>query len=577
MNPNPPDIAHTGEEAPQRRGSAYSYVRFSTSKQELGDSLRRQVAMAEQYCTRHGLDLHPVSYRDLGVSGFRRQNIEKGALAAFIQAVRSGKVAKGSYLVIEQFDRLSRADTNTALRLLLDLVDAGIKVVTLVDEKIWDKETIKDTTNLIIAIVYMSRANNESEAKAKRLSDVWGEKKRKAATGEAKSIVTSECPRWLAPNADRSGFVVLEDKAESVRKVFSSRIGGKGMGAITTLANRERWPIPGKPPVRKPGESPEDFQVRTASSAANPNWHTSTVQRILSNRAVLGEYQPHINSPDDEHKRIPVGDPIQDYYPKILDEITFLRAQAKAERDGRFPGRRDASLKNWLQGILRCKCGNSMVRKNKNSQAQPGYARYYCSARNRGTSSCPGANAQEMEGAVLKVVSVVAPAYFQGSARMETLKARIDVLEVEVSVARLARDRYVEAIGASKATVASLLGPLGEAESALLKCEQELFAARTEMSDLSGDSDAVFENILKAVENIDSLDARAALREELSRVISKAVVHQEDGYMEVHLRGLSTAVRQPLRPDAVSIPGITFNQVSRKEYEQLYPRRSPLE
>ena len=144
------------------RAVAYSYVRFSTAKQELGDSLRRQVDMAEAYCAKHGLELNPVSYRDLGVSAFKRKNLEKGALAAFIAGVKAGKIPQGSYLVIEQFDRLSRADVDVALRLLLDLVHSGITLVTLVDEKIWDREAIKDVGNLILAIVFMSRANNES-------------------------------------------------------------------------------------------------------------------------------------------------------------------------------------------------------------------------------------------------------------------------------------------------------------------------------------------------------------------------------------------------------------------------------
>jgi DNA invertase Pin-like site-specific DNA recombinase len=80
--------------------------------------------MAEEYCSKHGLELHPVSYRDLGVSAFKRKNVERGALAAFIDAVKTGKVAKDSYLIIEQFDRLSRAEVDVALKLLLDLLFA---------------------------------------------------------------------------------------------------------------------------------------------------------------------------------------------------------------------------------------------------------------------------------------------------------------------------------------------------------------------------------------------------------------------------------------------------------------------
>lgn len=284
---------------------AYSYVRFSTSAQELGDSLRRQVEKAEEYCAKHGLTLADKSYRDLGVSAFKRKNIEKGALAAFIHAVKDGRIAKGSYLIIEQFDRLSRADIDIALKLLLDLVHSGIRIITLVDEKVWDSETVKDVGNLILAVVFMSRANNESTAKADRLSSVWKQKKKEAAEGTARRIVTSECPRWLRANEDKTGFVILEDKAESIRKVFAMRIAGYGCVHIVRKANQEKWPAPSKPPVKQAGEDAESFAIRKVEQAGT--WHTSLVNRLLKNRALLGEYQPKQKT-DDGH--IPVGEPI---------------------------------------------------------------------------------------------------------------------------------------------------------------------------------------------------------------------------------------------------------------------------
>jgi DNA invertase Pin-like site-specific DNA recombinase len=514
---------------------AYSYVRFSTAKQELGDSLRRQVEMARAYCDKHGLELHEDSYRDLGVSAFKRANVQKGALASFIEAVRTGKVTAGSYLVIEQFDRLSRDDVDFALKLLLDLVHAGIKLVTLVDGKVWDKDSVKDIGNLILAIVFMSRANNESAMKAERLSHVWHQKKSKAGTPGGK-LVTSEGPKWLRANEDKTAWEVLEDKAESVRKVFARKISGYGVVSTVNLANKEKWPVPGK----------------------GDTWHTSLVGRLLKSRAVLGEYQPCKYDPDG--KRVPVGDPIQNYYPVIVDEQTFLRAQAVADRKGAFPGRRDASLRNWLQGLLKCTCGQSFVRKNKDSKAQPEYARYYCTARNRGVTQCPGASASELENAVIHVVSHVAPQYFEGTARMETLKARIEVLEVDLSAAKQKRDRFVEAIGASNAPIPALMQRLADAEKEAAEREQEMRAARAELADLEGDSDTVFANIVKAIKSVDSLDARAALREDLSRVIEKVVVHQAEGFIRVFLRGGDTPVVQPLRMDA-ALPGLTFTKV----------------
>lgn len=546
----------TAKTSPETKGVAYSYVRFSTVKQELGDSLRRQVAMAEEYCAKHNLELHPVSYRDLGVSAFKRKNIEKGALASFMEAVRTEKVAKGSYLVIEQFDRLSRADVNKALRLLLDLVDAGIKLVTLVDEKVWDGETIKDTTNLILAIVYMSRANNESAAKAKRLSEAWTEKKKRAAQGDWNRIVTSECPRWLAPNEDKTGFVTLEDRVESIRKVFDMRINGYGIVAIVNRANKEKWPAPGKPPVRKSGESVEDFKLRATRDST---WHTSTVGRLLKNRALLGEYQPHKNDSDGD-QRIPYGDPIPGYYPAVLDEAIFLRAQAKTDRSGRFPGRRDANLKNWLQGLLKCTCGQSIVRKNKESAAQPDYARYYCTARVRGVTKCPSSNAKEVETAVINGISHFAPDFFKGTARAETLRTRLDILEVETSVTRKARDNYLVALATVKsaAAAASLSVKLDETEETLKKCELESLSIHAELADLADDHESVFENIVETIRSIDNLDARAKLREELSRILSKIVIHETEGYIQIYLRAFETPVVHSLRADA-TLPGMEHN------------------
>lgn len=207
-------MSHTEENRP----TAYSYVRFSTTRQEHGDSLRRQVQMAEDYAAAHSLVLSTESFRDLGVSGFKQKNIKDGALAAFIKAVGSGRIEPGSFLLIEQFDRLSRAEVNVALRLLLDLVEAGIVVVTLVDERVWDEESVQDTVNLLTSIILMSRAHEESKIKGTRLRSAWQERKRKAGAisdADAKDgtrfVVTSETPRWLSVNEKKDGFVLLED------------------------------------------------------------------------------------------------------------------------------------------------------------------------------------------------------------------------------------------------------------------------------------------------------------------------------------------------------------------------------
>src|SRR5437588_5588757 len=82
---------------------AYSYIRFSTPEQLKGDSLRRQTAMAADYCGRHGLTLDAeLTMQDLGVSAYRGKNLDgTGKLGLFLDAVKAGDVAQGSVLLLE--------------------------------------------------------------------------------------------------------------------------------------------------------------------------------------------------------------------------------------------------------------------------------------------------------------------------------------------------------------------------------------------------------------------------------------------------------------------------------------------
>jgi len=71
--------------------TAYSYVRFSTPQQALGDSLRRQVAAAEQFCKENGYTLdRSLTLHDKGIRAFRGENIEIGRLGVFLGLVKAG-------------------------------------------------------------------------------------------------------------------------------------------------------------------------------------------------------------------------------------------------------------------------------------------------------------------------------------------------------------------------------------------------------------------------------------------------------------------------------------------------------
>src|SRR6476661_5432796 len=175
-----------------RSARAFSYVRMSTEVQLKGDSLRRQLETSRKYANEHSLELvEDLDLRDIGVSAYRGKNIASGAFGRFLAAVREGKIEKGSYLLVESFDRMSRQEPIVALQPFMDIVNSGLKLVTLDDERVFSgKISFED---LIISIAKMSRANEESARKSDRLSKAWQAKR----DNVAEKKLTARCPSWL--------------------------------------------------------------------------------------------------------------------------------------------------------------------------------------------------------------------------------------------------------------------------------------------------------------------------------------------------------------------------------------------
>lgn len=162
-----------------RRPKAYSYVRFSSPEQAKGDSLRRQTEAAERYAAANGLDLdQTLTLRDLGVSAYTGRNVREGAaLRDFLNAVERGRVPKGSVLLVESLDRLSRQTARTALRTLEEIVLKGVDVVTLSDGKRYDEKAI-DGMDLLMAMMVMMRAHEESAMKSSRVKASWAARRK---------------------------------------------------------------------------------------------------------------------------------------------------------------------------------------------------------------------------------------------------------------------------------------------------------------------------------------------------------------------------------------------------------------
>lgn len=315
---------------------AYSYIRYSSPQQAKGDSFRRQFSATQAYCEKNGyeLDTELAVYQELGVSGV---DGDQENLKRFIDDCETGKVKKGSLLIVENLDRLSRKKINKAMRQFLHLLDY-VDIYTLQDQKLYSQNDDVDSETQLLdvmtSLIVMSRAYEESATKKKRLKESWDSKRKNIDNKKLTSLI----PHWLELSEDRTEFRLKKDKVEIIKYIYKKSIDGMGVSQL----------------IRHLNENLTQFPTPTHKSKL---WARTSLSRILTDRSVLGEYQPHIGKHNGigENKRKPLGDPIPDYYPQIIDEETFLKAQIA--RKSRVIGRGKVNrnkFSNLFRNILRC-------------------------------------------------------------------------------------------------------------------------------------------------------------------------------------------------------------------------------
>jgi hypothetical protein len=303
----------------------HPYGRHSSKPQGKGDSRRRQTDPWPAYCKRKGLTLDTsLDLYDDDVSAFHGDNLEFGKLARFRELVRIGTVPPGSALGIDNLDRFSRAGNRKAMKVLYELVEAGIEVHVLHPETVYDQHTIDSLTGQVGAVLEFWRAHEESANKSRMVRAAFDKKRENLS----EKPFTSVCPAWLKINADGTGFEKIGVAVTAVLRVFELAREGFGVRQIIGRLREEQVPSIGKHKDR---------------------WTHSYIQKLLNNRAVLGEFQPCELR---DGKRVPVGRPRPNYYPAIMEEADFLATRRAVEQRREQPGRRGKQVTNLFTKIV---------------------------------------------------------------------------------------------------------------------------------------------------------------------------------------------------------------------------------
>lgn len=335
---------------------AYSYLRMSTERQLLGDSKRRQEELSRRYAEENGLLLVEESeLKDIGISAYNGRNVKKGALGAFLEQVDAGKIERGSYLLVESFDRLSRQDIIPSLSIFMRMTEAGINIVTLSDRQVY-KSGETDIYQLMFSIMSMSRAHDESKTKSERISAAWANKRKNIGTEK----LTARSVGWVKLSEDKKTFSLIPERVKIVRRIFEETANGIGAWSIVRRLNEEG--------------------IKPFGHASD--WQKSSVDKIILNRAVIGEFQPKRRGGNGVEA---AGEPVLDYYPAAVEEGLFYRAQAaRADRTrNKSRGRRGIRISNLFSGLAVCGYCQARIHYLNKGSGPKGGAYLVCDAANR--------------------------------------------------------------------------------------------------------------------------------------------------------------------------------------------------
>lgn len=255
---------------------AISYLRFSATLQEDGDSIERQRINTQRAVTELGL-LLDGSLEDRAKSASKGHHRLKGELGRFLAAIEAGHIPAGTVLIVEAVDRLTREGTLDVYPMLQVIIRAGIVLLVCgeaedCDEfELYDEHAINGRqgdrlhSDIRAAYKYTKRLSQNAKAKHAR---------RRAQANEGILVIPNGVPPfWINREigARRRGEPVhtLNSHARAVQRMFEEALADRSVRQITDTLLKE--------------------------GILNPNgdaWRAPAVGRILRDDAVLGYWTP---------------------------------------------------------------------------------------------------------------------------------------------------------------------------------------------------------------------------------------------------------------------------------------------
>ncbi|WP_024554380.1 recombinase family protein [Franconibacter helveticus 513] len=472
----------------------YSYVRFSSERQAKGSSIERQKASIEKLVKKvaieHNLEIFE-EYNDFGVSAFKGKNATEGALSEFIKHVDSGKIPRGSYLLIESLDRFSRANATRAVNIFTSLLLKGIVVVTGSDEQVYRETNVTNDTlqQLMFSVMLFSRANEESERKSQlTIGSALRKIKRHQQRQPGDPVVAIKemgQDKWWIDSS--SGFVkphpvyypIAQKLIELKQKGYSNRL------ILAYL--QENHPAPTE------GRSRGKWNMQHASRIIEPAIHGQKVINVNGESFTLDDYYPAIVTKDE--------------YERLKFQIGNKSFAPLKEANPEIP------LLSGI-GILYCKhCGCHMFKMKSTVKNQPFAYRYVCSSRDSHRKCSKwGFRARTLE---LALLQLLADRVFVESAPVQSGVENL-IADINEQIAN-----YMVAIGSAKSPaminkLTEIIDQLESQKAEYLKQKQIHDDQMVKMNTAGWDKFKLLD--INDTKNTDRLEIRASIKTVIKRI-----------------------------------------------------------
>jgi DNA invertase Pin-like site-specific DNA recombinase len=509
---------------------AFSYWRCSTKQQLDGGSEARQLALANEACERNGWILDKtLSLAEKGRSAYSGAHIAKGELGKLLAAIEQKTIPPGSVLIVESLDRLSRQILSTAVEVFKTILAGKVSIHVCRYGRTYEPDCINDPMTMTEIHWVFHLAHLESLQKSQRINWTF-DQKRKTLTEKKWSSISFG---WLSPKTVKEGkytrvigWKVDDDKADIVRTIFAKAIHDNfGIPSITRYLNQNKIPPIG--------------HKRKSSSG---RWTTSYVAKILSTRAVLGEFQPHKIK---DGKRVKDKDQlaIAGYFPGIIDEPTWQAAQdainGRRILDKAPQGR---PSRNIFAGLLHC--------------VNDGSGMQYYQSRNSGglrsTKNFQGAKDscrltfpyEPFENLTLSVLSELTPEDLIGGHKADDTKRKLTTAQSKLH--RI--DQNLSVVETELTADPEDFGGLVKTKKNLMAQRSDLLQAIEVLRQLGQPTDLrACQNVIKSIEATLTDDMRERLKTRLATLLARIDVELEPVEMKVKGRGRFSPVQATLK------------------------------